>query len=656
MSHSVKFYGKTDMNNGYMLEKALSVLKHFNPTKTYDDINDILELYNVSKFISAKIFRQDFTEADKAFFSDTNSKTINKIIGKVFSNIDDSSIANYSGKLEREYEEDLLELFGKFNIHKKVSDEAFIKFVNANHIHLFDILSHDKLVYAYDQKIRELMLDNDQSIDFLINKYLRKSLRKPIFLPKSLSAEDKELIVKNYINSNRVHPSTLELIASLPVIGDFKISDEIRLLAKERHDLEIKKLFADSKGSGLKTEMSAGISEEQAEASRSSYENGKISISVSAKWIKNNLDYPTLLNNFIYIYNFVDKEHRIEFISKPNQISVLERVFTDTELKNIYLKSSLFDIFNNVAIVEMVSYCEYLKNNCNIQIEEVLQWFFDKYLEDEFGLKDFIVNMPSSGSTYLEKCRTICSEMESILKQYDVFAKSGKVNHNLIEISSKPIDFCSISSLIPNKYIYLNENNPSCKSAIYWLFSDQTMLTYLPKREFKDHYECLYELLLNENVNISEYQNYQRNSIEMLINEKILKKDDLGFLSLYDLLEATILFDLYKNGFASNKFLIEHTLGKALETLKTKDWIHAQSSLLAKPECDYFDFYLNKSQFVNGQDLRNTYLHGTQRKRGTDDDLHRVNYYRLLMFVVMIVIKINDELCYKDEHLEKDKQ
>lgn len=308
MEHRVKFYGKTDMINGYMLEKALSVLKQFNPTKTYDDINDILELYNVSKFISAKIFRQDFTEADKAFFSDTNSKTINKIIGKVFSNIDDSSIANYSGKLEREYEEDFLELFGKFNIHKKVSDEAFIKFVNANHIHLFDILSHDKLVYAYDQKIRELMLDNDQSIDFLINKYLRKSLRKPIFLPKSLSAEDKELIVKNYINSNRVHPSTLELIASLPVIGDFKISDEIRLLAKERHDLEIKKLFADSKGSGLKTEMSAGISEEQAEASRSSYENGKISISVSAKWIKNNLDYPTLLNNFIYIYNFVDKE------------------------------------------------------------------------------------------------------------------------------------------------------------------------------------------------------------------------------------------------------------------------------------------------------------------------------------------------------------
>lgn len=84
MEHRVKFYGKTDMINGYMLEKALSVLKQLNPIKLYDDINDILELYNVNKFISAKIFRQDFTEEDKTFFSDENAKTINIILEKYF--------------------------------------------------------------------------------------------------------------------------------------------------------------------------------------------------------------------------------------------------------------------------------------------------------------------------------------------------------------------------------------------------------------------------------------------------------------------------------------------------------------------------------------------------------------------------------------------
>lgn len=58
-------------------------------------------------------------------------------------------------------------------------------------------------------------------------------------------------------------------------------------------------------------------------------------------------------------------------------------------------------------------------------------------------------------------------------------------------------------------------------------------------------------------------------------------------------------------------------------------------------------------EFTNGQDLRNTYLHGTQGKRGADIDLHRVNYYRLLMFVVMAIIKINEELSYNAEHMEK---
>lgn len=656
MKKRVKFYGKTDRINGYMLNEALSVLKQFDPTRMYSDINDIIELYNVHKFISAKIVRQDFTDEDKAFFSDENANLITKIIGNTFSKIDDSIMTNLNGHIERDYEEDFLELFAKHNACKNVSGEIFIEFVDTNHILLVDILAHSKLVHYYDQEIRELMLSNDQSLELLIDKSLRKSLKKSLLLPKSLSAADKEQIIKNYINSNIVHPGILELIASRPVIGDFKISNEIRLLAKERYELEIQKIFNKSKDSGLRTEMAAGFSDDQESPSISSYENGKISISVSSKWIKDNLDYPTLLNNFIYIYNFVDKENRIEFISKPNQMSTLERIFTVTDLKDIYVKSTFFDIYNNFAIVEMVSYCEYLNNNYNIRIEDVLQWFFDKYLVDEFEIKDFIVNMPSIGSTYLEKCRTICCELEGILKQYNTLTQSGRVNHSLIEIASTPIDFSSIGSLIPNKYIYLNDSNPSCQKALYWFFSDQTMLTYLPDRESEHNCECLYELLIKEKVNVSEYQDHQKNDIEMLIKEKIIKKDDLGFLSIYDLKEATILLDLYKNGFASNSFLIEHGLEDALKTLKAKEWIFTNSSFLSQPECDYFDFYLNRSKFTNGQELRNSYLHGAQRKRGTDNDLHRVNYYRLLMFVVMVVIKINDELCYQAKQKEKNNQ
>ena len=653
MSNRVKFYGKADMANGYMLEKALPILQQLKSSKEYVNINDVIELYNVYKFINAQIFRKDFNSEEKALFNEENSKIINQIFGRFFSKVDNGTIANYFGKIEREYIEDVLELFEKYKVHKRISWDSFKHFIDSNHIPVFYIVKCEKIVNTFDNDIKELILKDNQSIDLLITKYLKKSPARQVFLPKSLSIEDKEQIVKNYIASAMVHPGTLELIINLPVNSDFKISDDTRLAAKNRYDQEMDNLFVKSENSGFQTTIEAEINNKQKEPVIIDYKENRFYISVSSKWIMDNLDYPTQLNNFIHIYNFVDKENRIEFISKPNQISTLERVFMDTDLKKVYIKGSLFDIYNNFAVVAMVSYCEFLEKECNIRIEEVLQWFFDEYLVSEFNIHDFIVNMPSSGSSYLEKCRTICCEFESILKQYEALVKFGTINHDFIELSSRPMDYHAINSLMPDKYIYLNETNQDCKNTLYLLFSDQTMLTYLPHRKDVEEYNCLYELLINTTVNISEYEDYQRNDIKWLIIKGILKQDSQGNLTLHDKLEAIILCDLYKNGFVSNQFLERFQLNKPLKNLQQKRWIYKESSLFAKQECDYLDFYLNKSKFTNGQDLRNTYLHGTQRKRGADIDLHRVNYYRLLMFVVITIIKINEELCYKDECMEK---
>ena len=653
MSNRVKFYGKADMANGYMLEKTLPILQQLKLSKEYVNINDVIELYNVYKFINAQIFRKDFNSEEKALFNEENSKIINQIFGRFFSKVDNGTIANYFGKIEREYIEDVLELFEKYKVHKRISWDSFKYFIDSNHIPLFYIVECEKIVNTFDNDIKELILKDNQSIDLLITKYLKKSPARQVFLPKSLSIEDKEQIVKNYIALAMVHPGTLELIINLPVNSDFKISDDTRLAAKNRYDQEMDNLFVKSENSGFQTTIEAEINNKQKEPVIIDYKENRFYISVSSKWIRDNLDYPTLLNNFIHIYNFVDKENRIEFISKPNQISALERVFMDTDLKKVYIKGSFFDIYNNFAVVAMVSYCEFLEKECNIRIEEVLQWFFDEYLVSEFNIHDFIVNMPSSGSSYLEKCRTICCEFESILKQYEALVKFGTINHDFIELSSRPMDYHAINSLMPDKYIYLNETNQDCKNTLYLLFSDQTMLTYLPHRKDVEGYNCLYELLINTTVNISEYEDYQLNDIKWLIIKGILKQDSQGNLTLHDKLEAIILCDLYKNGFVSNQFLERFQLNKPLKNLQQKCWIYNESSLFAKQECDYLDFYLNKSKFTNGQDLRNTYLHGTQRKRGADIDLHRVNYYRLLMFVVITIIKINEELCYKDECMEK---
>ena len=67
------------------------------------------------------------------------------------------------------------------------------------------------------------------------------------------------------------------------------------------------------------------------------------------------------------------------------------------------------------------------------------------------------------------------------------------------------------------------------------------------------------------------------------------------------------------------------------------------SSLLSKPEQDYFNYFLNKSAFTNGPDLRNKYSHTQPHIR--EDKNHQRNYFIALRLLIVLIIKINDEFC-----------
>ena len=162
MSNRIKFYGKADMANGYMLGKALPILQQLKLSKEYVNINDIIELYNVQKFIHAQIFRKDFKSDEKALFNEQNSKIINQIVGRFFSKVDDGTIANYFGKIERGYTKDALELLEKYNVHKRISWDSFKHFIDSNHIPVFYIVECEKIVNTFDNNIRELILKDNQ--------------------------------------------------------------------------------------------------------------------------------------------------------------------------------------------------------------------------------------------------------------------------------------------------------------------------------------------------------------------------------------------------------------------------------------------------------------------------------------------------------------
>lgn len=55
---------------------------------------------------------------------------------------------------------------------------------------------------------------------------------------------------------------------------------------------------------------------------------------------------------------------------------------------------------------------------------------------------------------------------------------------------------------------------------------------------------------------------------------------------------------------------------------------------------------LNNHKFDNGPQLRNIYIHGSN---SLDIKKHEHDYYKLLKIMVLIILKINEEFCRRDD-------
>lgn len=95
---------------------------------------------------------------------------------------------------------------------------------------------------------------------------------------------------------------------------------------------------------------------------------------------------------------------------------------------------------------------------------------FKEYILDEFKIKNYKINPPSISSKYLEKCRTLLPELESIIKQYNLYIEDGYIDHELLQMSSNPIPYKDIKSKLEKKYIYPNYKSQAFNNIDYYFF------------------------------------------------------------------------------------------------------------------------------------------------------------------------------------------
>ncbi len=101
------------------------------------------------------------------------------------------------------------------------------------------------------------------------------------------------------------------------------ISDKTRLMAKRKIKEQSDKFF--SENSGILMETLVKFSKDIKEEKNVEMNGQKIECTYSSERLENNTHYPTLLNNFIYLFEFTDFNMRSNLVSKESQLGIFEK-------------------------------------------------------------------------------------------------------------------------------------------------------------------------------------------------------------------------------------------------------------------------------------------------------------------------------------------
>lgn len=633
-----KYYGTNNFGIPLSLRRAEDIINSFDPNKPKEEINDILEYYNVIQLFDKELFLPEWDEGVKRHYIEV-VKQLKAVIGRYFHTITGKDINPLYEQAENNYKEDFLAALSKYKVVERITSADFASFLDRQPGAMSFVLQIKELVNKYGQVISNQLTSNVAFAELVIRHYYVKKegdQKQKTYIPSELKSDQQEAIIREYVEWEGANLNYLQLIAGQKKAGEHPIDDRIRLKAHKRVQQFWKDNFQ-NEGSGLKIGVEITIANQEEIVKEERGDDGIVCrLSYSKKWIADNLDYPTLLNNFIYLFGYVDKHNRCQFLSRPNDLGAIERMI-GVHGNGEYPKGVGYESMRMKSSLQMYAYQKELRKY-NIEIESLFKWFFEEYLKLEFGIEGYCYHVPSTQSSNLEKILLIASQLDAVLKQYKLFVENGIIDRELFEFSSNNSKIVDAPSIIEKKYIY--PIGTGIKRDMFCLFSDQCLLNYTQKT--KEKYNTFAELLACENITIADYPDYDHVALKELLDRDIIFTDEKGFLRIKKSL-FHVLFDMYYYGCVSYPYCTKNEK-KLIQTMLEQKEVEIESSLFTRQEKDYLDYILNVQQFINGPEIRNRYVHGNFPQ---SKDIHHTDYIELLKIMTLIIIKINEEFNIK---------
>lgn len=638
----IKFYGLHDLATSFQAAEAAELIANFDPEHTHHTLTTVIELHNARRYIEVGAIPVSYSANEREQLQQRIA-TAQRTIGTFFSQLDDTKLAELTGPLPYDYYSDLLELFERNKAYDRCTPAVAFSLADRLGLRLHDMLASREFVKFCSEDLRGRITADPSNAELVIRKHLEQSSQGNIYLPSSLSHDEAAALINQYIDSEDAHPNYLKLLYLARFTPEIGLDAKMRLKAKRRHDSLVHEFFANN--SGMRTTCQVSISTEQQEPVDASSVNGDTKFSYSQTWLEDNLDYPTIMNNFIFLFEFVDNRGMLTLPSFASEIGPLERVMGMTAKHN-YQTSTSFGFKDQVSSMQVEMYRSFL-NDKGIELESVVTWFFATQIATEFGTEGFSFTPSSPTSTHLERCRHLFSEMESAAKQYKLYVENGEVDPELLSISSEPMQYKSLPSLLTGKYAYAADE--PIGTILYLLFSDQSSLHYISEEL---NASSAAALIANNRLSYSDFNSYHHPELDFLVTHGVLARinDQVEFSSEDQVVALKHLHD-YE---AISYYHYPAATQAALDEMVERGWLVRGDTLLSQSEASYLNYMLNQTEFSNGPDLRNKYLHGSQVNASGDHE-HFRTYVVVLKLLIALIIKINDDLCLRQDESDTAK-
>lgn len=589
-------------------EKISSLLTKAQEPHLSDTINQLLEFYNLANYLKAS-----------GKESGENLKKLNTNISKRFRAI----VANEPiDGLKEYYQPSFIELL----IITKTLESAFQKKL-LDKIYIYNLLKQKTIVNNYSDYIIERIKENPLNFEYIISKLIKND---DVYIPE----DDYTSLCISFIKHPHIHSDYLQLIwQGIDGMNRYVkgYNEKLKLLAKSIYD-ETANTVINNQGIRQSVSFLVTTSRQQfeSEANDTIADKGKCYPAfVDADWLHKNQKKESLLNYLLFDENIFTHDMMFRAVANKHEDGITDFFGVKSRDGKEYGGNIIFE-FNFRICTMVVQVIDSTLLSDGNDIIGLIEYYLNTYIKNAYKIQFPKYPRVKKKLNIQYKVVVLCGLIEHVLKCWKAFCdtrdKVIKPEYiNLISevLREKP------AGLIDNKYIALTADGERIARILMSNQSETNCLYY------KEHKKCLFELLMNS-IDIDDSNDRINAELEPLRVAGILDHKDNNWI-LKNKNKAAVFARLWHQPCIN----LYHYKGNAIKNLIESKHVAAYSGLLSDEEFDLLQYILI-DRYRDGLGIRNKYAHGLPIYQNMDR--YKDDYYIILTILIMLIIKIDDEL------------